>query len=299
MELGPLHSASSSASSLPQYEAIVDTGSSSIPDSTGGSFYPSVRLQIETAGIGLFRLPLPPRNIPIPVYAVDEDGQTGGVTYESIRPTRGSGNCVLYRRDGGQGGSAVCATTYRFGPNRPPIIQLLADGYVPGSDDDNNGSNNSSKNPEGFEVHGKGIATRAVSIRTSMGTFQWRYASRAERKAFQGPYQEVPNSLLVMDRVHSVALAGNRKSSEERLRTVAVLVRGESTRTRGTGSSSAGNGGRLMVDLRDYAAADAKGEAAQMEAFVVASCLVMLKREVDRRRLQQAMMISAGASGGP
>lgn len=38
-----------------------------------------------------------------------------------------------------------------------------------------------------------------------------------------------------------------------------------------------------------------KREAEEMEVVAVATCLCMLKKEVDRRRLQQAICISAAA----
>ncbi|KND94294.1 hypothetical protein TOPH_01011 [Tolypocladium ophioglossoides CBS 100239] len=141
---------------------------------------------------------------------------------------------------------------------------------------------------EAFEVHSKGYHTRAQNIRTRFGTFQWRYASRAERKAIGA------DSLIVLDVITTVALAGGKQ--EERRRRVAQLVRNDEFRTEGTRGSTAGNGGRLMMDLRDWA--DTKGEVQQMEVFVVASCITMLKKEVDRRRMNQMIVIAAGVSGG-
>jgi hypothetical protein len=35
------------------------------------------------------------------------------------------------------------------------------------------------------------------------------------------------------------------------------------------------------------------------EALVVATCLTMLKKEVDRRRMIQMMVIAGAAGGGP
>jgi hypothetical protein len=49
-----------------------------------------------------------------------------------------------------------------------------------------------------------------------------------------------------------------------------------------------------MIDLREWA--DEKGANEQMEALAVASCLVMLKKEVDRRRLCQAMVLAGAGS---
>jgi hypothetical protein len=91
------------------------------------------------------------------------------------------------------------------------------------------------------------------------------------------------NNLLILERV------GNG----ERVR-VGQLVRSEETRTPGSRASSAGNGGRLEMCLDG-----AEGERKVVDEVTVAStCLVMLKREVDRRRACQMMMISAAISGG-
>ena len=63
---------------------------------------------------------------------------------------------------------------------------------------------------------------------------------------------------------------------------MAELVRNDETRTAGTGKAHAGNGGVLML-----------GSGVD-EAVAVATVCVMLKREIDRRRLVQ-MMIMGGA----
>ncbi|PNY26987.1 Sterol uptake control protein 2 [Tolypocladium capitatum] len=280
VELGGLApSANTSAESLPQYGAIV-TGpealSSSPSSSSAAAATAGLRathiFQIKTHGHPLIALPVPPKPLPIRVYSVLSTGEVGPLAYESLRETCRSGNCVLVRAGDNSAASALCSTTYRFGPYRPPKVQLM--GEVACEED--------------FEVVSKGCHTRAQNIRTRLGTFQWRYAGRAERKAIGA------NSLVVLDVITTVALAGGKQ--EERRRRVAQLVRNEKFRTEGTRCSTAGNGGRLMMDLMDWA--DTKGEVKQMEVFVIASCITMLKKEVDRRRMQQMVVIAAGASGG-
>jgi hypothetical protein len=132
---------------------------------------------------------------------------------------------------------------------------------------------------EQFEVVNKGFATRTQVFRTHLGTFQWRYAGREERKAAGA------DNLLVLDRITKVALEGGRQ--EERRTPVARLVRNAEVRSKGTRVTTAGNGGRLMMNLREWEGT--KGEVEQMEVLVVASCLVMLKKEIDRRRMHQAI----------
>jgi hypothetical protein len=109
------------------------------------------------------------------------------------------------------------------------------------------------------------------------GTFEWRYAGRKEK-------DEGVNRLLVLERV-------DNEEGRERVR-VAQLVRGEETRSPGSTSSSAGNGGRLEMCLDD-----GEGQLVD-EQTVVSTCLVMLKKEVDRRRAMQIVMISAAVTGG-
>ncbi|CAM1504206.1 Fc.00g017970.m01.CDS01 [Cosmosporella sp. VM-42] len=276
IELSQLTPTSSQAS-LPQYDAIYEnTGSSSSSDPSG--FHPTKHLQIKAQGLRCLAFPLPPRPDPIYIFNVAPTGTYEQAEYISIRPTRGSGSCYLVKADDPQH-TPICTTTYRWGPGKPPKIQLLA------------GNTASTKAPdytEEIEIDCKGCFTRTTSMRTHLGTFEWRYASRAERKALSG------DNVLILDRVTTVALEGGKQ--EVRRRKVAQLVRNSEFRTEGTKKSTAGNGGRLMVDLREWA--DRKDEAGQMEMLAVASCITMLKKEVDRRRMHQTIAIMAGASGG-
>lgn len=88
---------------------------------------------------------------------------------------------------------------------------------------------------------------------------------------------------------------GNDNDKEKEVQShncrIAQLVRCDETRTPGTSRCSAGNGGELQVDEEALQAFELD------EAILVATCLVMLKREVDRRRMIQFAMI-AGAGGG-
>ncbi|CAG8282878.1 unnamed protein product [Penicillium olsonii] len=81
-----------------------------------------------------------------------------------------------------------------------------------------------------------------------------------------------------------------RAVEAEKTQRIAQLVRGADSRTPGTSKCSAGNGGELQIDeaALQYHELD--------EAVIVATCLVMLKREMDRRRMLQFAMI-AGAAG--
>lgn len=268
----------SSESGPPQYETFVADNSLST------SFAPTLRYQVENRGLPWVRLPLPPKPHPIPVYAITPDGQIGEQVYESIRPTRSSGSCALYAAGLD---APVVTTTYRFGPGKPPKMRLLGpDAKV---DMENLTEQDAlGLGEEEFEIVSLGCATRSVSIRTHLGTFHWRHGTKAEKKALNA------DSLLLLERITTVALEGGKE--EKRGKRIAQFIRNEQYRTDGTGRSTAGNGGRLEMDLREWT--DGKGEREQMERFVVAGVVCMLKREVDRRRMHQTIIIAGGASGG-
>ncbi|KAH6622846.1 hypothetical protein F5144DRAFT_605387 [Chaetomium tenue] len=299
---------------------------------TSGTFHPTVHFQIQTTGKPWLSLPLPQRPEPIPVFALQPTDTTTNHTtttpqLTSTRPERSSGSCYLTHHTNSN--TTASTTTYRFGPNRPPIIRLFSPHNPPlppttrarllFSKDTTTTTTNEEEDAAGawdtFTITSLGLLTRAVGFRSRLGTFQWRYASRRERHAAAASaalgacgVREVA-SLLVLERVVRVACDTSASPSssssrgggkEEEVRTVvAQFVRGEGTRTPGSGASTAGNGGRLVMDLGAWEGegVDGKGEGEMAVLMVVTTCLVMLKREVDRRRAQQ-IAIMAGAAGG-
>lgn len=70
---------------------------------------------------------------------------------------------------------------------------------------------------------------------------------------------------------------------------LAALVRTEDTRTPGTRKSDAGNGGLLVLDE----------DATKLmnEETIVATCLMMLKKEIDRQRMVQIALMTGGGGG--
>lgn len=124
-----------------------------------------------------------------------------------------------------------------------------------------------------IEVKSRSMVSRAQVFDTSLGKFEWRYGANEEQAACNA------DSLLVMERIDRVSLpAGGQSKSGAR---VAQLIRNDQFRTPGTKKYSGGNGGRLFIDLRMWH--DDKHTSPQrVEAFVVASCILMLKREADR-----------------
>jgi len=317
-------------------------------DETAAPFLPSVQLQIETQGKPWLSFPLPLRPDPIPIFTVptDDAGNTNPISssflhetttpkYISLRPERGSGSCFLIdphlshhssSESNEQGEYApLSTTTYRFGPGRPPLVRL----YLPGKATPTSNpflNPNSNSNPDAtdnlndekdvdlsaydsFPLRSKSLLSRSITFRTRLGTFEWRYASRKERKLLGA------DSLLVLDRVVRVPLSlsssGNnpnpakkknkkREEEEEIIRTpVARFIRNAETRTPGSGVTSAGNGGRLLVDLHLWdGSGDEKVEREMVLVMVVTTVMVMLKKEVDRRRAAQIAIMSGAASGG-
>ncbi|KAF5678921.1 hypothetical protein FHETE_1030 [Fusarium heterosporum] len=277
IELSRLSPASSSINTLPEYTALYNNITSS--SSTSSDFYPTRQLQIQAQGFPLISFPLPPQPDPIYIFNVAPTGELGEAEYVSIRPARCSGSCFLARaNDATQ--AALCTTTYRFGPGKSPKMRLLG----------NELSQEASS--EEIEVNSKGMFTRSIVMRTLLGTFEWRYSSRSERRSVQTSLGEEVNCLLILDQVMNVAVAGGKQ--EKRRRRIGQFVRGSGIRTPGSKKSTAGNGGRLMLDLREWI--DRKNEATEVEIFAVASCVLMMKKEVDRRRMHQAAAIGAAGS---
>lgn len=87
---------------------------------------------------------------------------------------------------------------------------------------------------------------------------------------------------MVLERVTNIAVAGGE--TDEVRQMVGVFVRSDKTRTPGSKASSAGNGGRLMLDLRLWESdgEDGKDEREMVIVLAVTSVVVMLKKELDQ-----------------
>ena len=183
---------------------------------------------------------------------------TGRPVYLSVRSKRSSGSCELVDAES-EAGTVLASTIYHWGPGKNPVVRI----------------NHEGGEGEEFEVLGKSLVSRTTVFECRWGRFEWRYVGRKERA-------EGVSSLLVLERVEG----GKRVKT-------AQLVRGEGTRSLGSSGSSAGNGGRLEMCLDVL-----EGEGNMVdEPTVVSTCLVMLKKEVDRRRALQVAMISVAISG--
>jgi hypothetical protein len=118
------------------------------------------------------------------------------------------------------------------------------------------------------KVSGKCISRKANFATPDGRVYEWSYASTKDANG---------------KRVNILAL--REKNTGE---IIAQLIRGEGSRTQGTSRCSAGNGGQLVLGQEATGHLD--------EALVVASCLVMLKKEIDRRRGVQMAVIAGVAS---
>jgi hypothetical protein len=221
------------------------------------SFNPHTSLQIQAQGKPCLSLPLPPKQLEIPIFSPT----TGRPVYISIRPRRRHGNCRLVLAEDPEE-AAIARTTYRWGPGRNPIVRIGDDGDL---------------EAEEFEMVGKSWLGRTVGFECRWGRFEWRYGNREERARYAA------DNLLILEKI---------VEGGERVR-VAQLVRNDELRTAGTKWAAAGNGGRLQMDLTD-----SKGREEVDEVIVVVTCLVMLKKEIDRLRVIQAAMMSGGGGGG-
>ncbi|CAI4217704.1 unnamed protein product [Parascedosporium putredinis] len=247
--------------------------------------------------------------------------------YTSFRRARGSGTCEL-KAGYDPTSDILVSTTYRWGPGKPPILTLHSGNDTTttsiagraSSPAPSASSSSSSPARGGGGAISKSAFHRTLVFRTRFGTFTWRYATRAERKAANA------NSLVILERVVAVAHAPAAPSASAAASSssassssvfasarrrpvaettdvvvaeVARFVRSDQTRTPGTSKHTAGNGGLLLLDLSSWQGEKADpADAEEVRRLAVASCISLMKKEVDRRRVQQMMTMAAVIGGG-
>lgn len=298
----------STSSSLPSYDdvrtpsTLSSPSTSALPSYHASPFHPTQKLRIEARGQPALRLPCAPRAVPIPIYDVT-GGEAEAPLYVSLRDKRSSGTCRLVRgstfsaglEEGHEEEEVLCQTTYRFGPGRPPVITL-----------NGGGCDEEETSAEEIAIEGAGTFTRTQTLRTPHGTFRWRYASSKERNSSAQPLsqdqaeaQHQQDSLLILEKLTTISPSYpshshfHRQKAEQIPTEIARFVRGPGTRTEGSSRSDAGNGGLLLLDLSDWSGEKRWMEEEEVRVLVVASCIAMLKKEVDRRRgVQAAVMVS-------
>jgi hypothetical protein len=146
-------------------------------------------------------------------------------------------------------GRELIATEYFFGPNRDPVLHMLGSGK------------------EKVLTISKWTSRTQTFLLPNGRKFTWEYKKGSDFGA-----QGKKGTGLVM------TSQGKR---------IAMLIRNDETRTPGSKSCSAGNGGALILGE------DVGAKEGVSEELVVATCLLMLKKEVDRRRALQFAGLAA------
>ena len=198
---------------------------------------------------------IPVLRLPLPIKELEIAvlDDNGALAYTSTRAKKSTNNCVLTDAQG----TPLIATEYFFGPGRHPVMKRVdvGDGVV----HEITTTNKWTKRDVEF-VQPDGLA------------FTWAYK---KQKGF-GAQGEKGTALVLT--------LGERR--------VAALIRNKETRSEGSKSCSAGNGGLLVLG-------EGLGQKGSIsEDMVVATCLMMLKKEIGRRKMVQVMMIAAASGGG-
>lgn len=220
-------------------------------------FHPDRTLLIQARGVRALRLPLPSCELEVAITHTD-----GHPAYVSTRERICSGNSVLSSPKLGD----LIRTEYFFGPNRDPVLHLLQ---------------TSKPHPENIYLRGE-WTTRSIRFTSSLNSeLRWYYAKEKRpdgRKV----------NLIILSAVADSH--GSRQKPAQTPQRLAQLSRCDETRTPQTSRCSAGNGGTLQMDSEALRAHGVN------ESVVVATCMVMLKKEIDRRRMVQMMVIVGAAS---
>ncbi|KAJ5569486.1 uncharacterized protein N7459_008916 [Penicillium hispanicum] len=225
---------------------------------SASTFSPSHTLTVDARGTCAIRLPFPSRQTEITINHDD-----GRPAYVSTRDRLWSGNSVLSHAKRG----ALIRTDYFFGPGRDPVLRLLASPGVRAAE---------------VKVTGQWTSRYARFTMPAGGEYEWVYSKEK---------QDGQKVKLIILRSMTDSKANGAGKEFHMDRRLAQLVRSDETRTPGTSKFRAGNGGHLQID--DAALQDTDLD----ESVVVATCLVMLKREIDRCRTVQCMVMM-GAAGG-
>lgn len=257
----------------PAYPGAVGQPLHNMADSSASpsNFAATSQLQIEAMGYDTNQALVGKTLENISVYHVD----SGDLEYISIRPKRSSNSCALVRGSDSKQ-TPLISTIYRWGPGRHPRMRILPCG-TPLSVEEAIESEH--VDCEIIDVRSRNMFKATQKFETSFGNFEWRYADKSEKVD-----ADHASTLIVLERVDASATEGEI-SGKHGVR-VAQFVRTDELRTPGTSKHIAGeggSGGRLMINLSAWAE-DKKASSRDVEAFMVASCICMLKKEADRFR---------------
>ena len=263
-------STSSHDDDLPQHAppSYSQASSSQVSHSPVPNLIPNTSkiLTIQATGTSsCWALPTPSNELEICIF--DGTNTTTEPLYVSTRASRRSGNAVLHHSQRGE----LLATNYKFGPFREPVIRYLsATGDIKLGPDDEQGP-------------------LAVKTKSHMLTYRVDLTmAEHENKSFNWRYVRTPTPEGKKTRVLALTTETSGSSSGKDGTVIAVLLRTDSTRTPGTSKWCAGNGGQLILGSEAATHMD--------ESLIVASCIMMLKKEIDRQRGAQSAAIAGAGS---
>ena len=226
---------------------------------TRSHFQPNHSLFIHAQGIAVLRIPGPTSQTSIPIT----EYSSGKNVYTSVRNHKWGSQWELTHETGFSGEAKVVGRINgdRFSnlPLRAIGIELITQGG----------------GMEVVKMRRKALMTRACVFEYGGWEWGWRYGRSEEGAKMNG------HTLLVCERTR----AGEKVK-------IAQLVRDQEMDEKGgTGKAVAGRGGRLDIKILE------EKDREQMEVLVVMSCLVMLKKEIDRRRNTHPVPITPAFSG--
>ena len=241
------------------------------------SFTPGSSFHVASRGVAAFRLPLPSSELEIEIT-----NSNGSVAYTSTRARKSKGDCILASREGGD----LISTNYFFGPQRQPILKDLSQ-FDYSNPISGEASKPFDKTDSLFDIKSKWNSRAIIMVHRPTGkVFEWSY----EKTRTADKKKALLLVLRLKDNQSALEVKGSDDESDGKGKVIAQLIRSETTRTPGTKSCTAGNGGQLVLD-RDAA-------EAMEEPLIIATSLMMLKKEIDRRRAIQFMILAGGAGGG-
>ncbi|RPB24988.1 hypothetical protein L211DRAFT_867451 [Terfezia boudieri ATCC MYA-4762] len=213
--------------------------------------------------------------------------------YTSTRFKKNSGSCIMspvysaeHQEPADSKSRFEVHTTYFFGPGNDPVISCDFGG---------------DRKVETI-VRSKGKLTRSRWFEWNGDRYEWRYVGQrnASGMVLQRVVTDAPAipDIVITDEKRPGAHVcphdhgkGKAKKTEDEYVTVADFQRDEEEGKKCLGFSPAGQGGWVTIYEKEE-----EGRRGLPEWLVLASCMVMLKRERDRRTIQIAMM--SGGGGG-
>jgi hypothetical protein len=124
------------------------------------------------------------------------------------------------------------------------------------------------------KIKRRALTTRGCVFVYGGWEWEWRYGRRDEGAKMNG------HTMLVLERI--------KEGGGERTVVARLLRDHDADKKGGTKSTDAGRGGKLELGIAD--------EGQKIEVLVIMSCLVMLKKEIDRRRTARGIPVVTGLS---